>query len=141
MIVKVRGFGDLATLLGNELNVELSEDARIADLIAKISERVNGFGEKIASFSNRQGVTDFGLVILLNGINISLLEGVKTQLRDGDLVTFLPPIAGGYYSLRPENDLEDYFSIFDHFYSSQFSPAHFPFTSRIFKRKPSFFNL
>ena len=76
MKVKVRAFGDLIPLLGNELTIELEEEAEISDLIQKISEKTEGFKEKIEVLSKR-GITDSGLVILLNGRNINLLNGEK----------------------------------------------------------------
>ncbi|MEM1507539.1 MAG: MoaD/ThiS family protein [Candidatus Bathyarchaeia archaeon] len=95
MRVKVRAFGELTPMLGDELTVELNEGASISDLISKISSEISGFKEKIKYLSSQQGVTDFGLVMLLNGVNINLLEGTKTRLKDGDVVVILPPVAGG----------------------------------------------
>lgn len=95
MRVKLRAFGELAPILGGELTVELDEGASLSDLISKISSEKSGFKEKVRYLSSQQGVTDFGLVILLNGLNISLLEGAKTKLKDGDAVVILPPVAGG----------------------------------------------
>ncbi|MBS7607026.1 MAG: MoaD/ThiS family protein [Candidatus Bathyarchaeia archaeon] len=95
MRVKVRAFGELAPILGGELTVELDEGASLSDLISKISSEKRGFKEKIRYLSGQQGVTDFGLVILLNGLNINLLEGAKTRLKDGDTVVILPSAAGG----------------------------------------------
>jgi len=34
-------------------------------------------------------------VYLLNGRNINLLEGIKTQVKDGDIITVFPMITGG----------------------------------------------
>ncbi|TET80990.1 MAG: MoaD family protein, partial [Candidatus Heimdallarchaeota archaeon] len=33
--------------------------------------------------------------IIVNGRNINLLEGFKTILKEGDMVAFMPAIAGG----------------------------------------------
>ena len=33
--------------------------------------------------------------ILVNGRNISFLDGLDTRLRDGDAVVFIPPVGGG----------------------------------------------
>ncbi len=95
MKIKVRAFGNLIPILGNELIVELEEGAKISDLIQKISERKKGFKEKIESLSRRRGITDFSLVILLNGRNINLLNRDETSLKDNDVVIFMPPAAGG----------------------------------------------
>ncbi|MCX8171932.1 MAG: MoaD/ThiS family protein [Candidatus Bathyarchaeota archaeon] len=95
MKVKVRAFGELTSMLGGELIVELNEGANINDLISKISDQKSGFKEKIKYLSSQQGITDFSLVMLLNGVNINLLEGAKTRLKDGDVLAILPPVAGG----------------------------------------------
>ena len=95
MKIRVRVFGDLIPILGHELTVELEKGANINDLIQKISGRVEGFREKIEALSKRRGITDSALVILLNGRNIKLLDGIETLLKDDDVITFLPPAAGG----------------------------------------------
>lgn len=95
MKVRVRAFGDLAPLIGEELTVDLEEGSKLSDLVQAISKMINGFRERLEVISRRQGITDPGLVILLNGCNINLLDGLNTQLRDGDAVIFLPPAAGG----------------------------------------------
>ncbi|MCD6464806.1 MoaD/ThiS family protein [Candidatus Bathyarchaeota archaeon] len=94
MKIRVRVFGDLIPILGHELTVELEKGANINDLIQKISGRVEGFREKIEALSKRREITDSALVILLNGCNIKLLDGIETLLKDDDVVTFLPPAAG-----------------------------------------------
>lgn len=93
--VKVRVFGDLIKLLGNEMVIELNEGSEINDLILEIAGKVPDFREKVKSLSSQQGITDFNFTILLNGANINLLNGPKTKLNDGDTVVFLPPAAGG----------------------------------------------
>mgnify|MGYP000657403878 CR=1 FL=1 len=95
MKIKIRVFGDLIPILGNELTVELEDGAKISSLIQEISKRIEGFGEKIEDISKRRGITDSNLVILLNGRNIKHLDGAETPLKDNDVVTFLPPAAGG----------------------------------------------
>ena len=38
-------------------------------------------------------------IILVNGHNIVLLEGLETRVRDGDVVDVFPQAAGGYITL------------------------------------------
>ncbi|MEM2557603.1 MAG: MoaD/ThiS family protein [Candidatus Bathyarchaeia archaeon] len=95
MRVRVKAFGDLAPLIGEELTVDLEEGSKLSDLIQEISRIMNGFKERLEAISKRQGIIDPGLVILLNGCNINLLDGLNTRLKDGDVVVFLPPAAGG----------------------------------------------
>ena len=61
-------------------------------LSSKLSEKVGG--SRPGYFGNLN--LDKGeLVILVNGRNIDTLDGLDTQLKDGDSVTLLPPFAGG----------------------------------------------
>ncbi|MBS7633930.1 MoaD/ThiS family protein [Candidatus Bathyarchaeota archaeon] len=94
--MEVRVFGDLIDFLGSsKLTIELGEGAKVADLISKMAEVKAGFREKMEVLSRRRGATDYGLTILVNGKNINVLNGLETQLKDGDTVVFLPPVAGG----------------------------------------------
>ena len=34
-------------------------------------------------------------VLIVNGREITYLDGLETRLRDGDVVAFIPPVAGG----------------------------------------------
>jgi molybdopterin converting factor small subunit len=38
-------------------------------------------------------------IILVNGHNIMLLEGLETMVRDGDVIDIFPQAAGGYITL------------------------------------------
>ncbi len=96
MKIEVRVFGDLIDFLGgSKLTIELGEGAKVADLISKMAEVKAGFREKMEVLSRRRGATDYGLTMLVNGKNINVLKGLETQLKDGDTVVFLPPVAGG----------------------------------------------
>ncbi len=92
MKVKVRAFGDLMRLLGNESIVELEVDARLTDLVSKLAEKT---GNQRRGFLGHYDVRGPDLVILLNGRNIHTLEKLVTSLKDGDVVTLLPPLVGG----------------------------------------------
>lgn len=35
------------------------------------------------------------VVVLINGRNMSIFEGINTQLNEGDVIAFFPPVAGG----------------------------------------------
>ena len=41
------------------------------------------------------GKVSSSVVIALNGVDIEALKGVKTNLKDGDIVAIFPPVAGG----------------------------------------------
>ena len=41
------------------------------------------------------GKVSSSVVIALNGVDIEALKGVKTDLKEGDIVAIFPPVAGG----------------------------------------------
>ncbi|MBS7652880.1 MAG: MoaD/ThiS family protein [Candidatus Bathyarchaeia archaeon] len=90
MRITVRVFGSLIPLLGDVLNIDLEEGAKMGVLKRLLFERL----EKRLLKEELVGESE-SLVVLLNGRNIETLEGDETELRDGDLVILLPPFAGG----------------------------------------------
>lgn len=90
MRITVRIFGSLIPLLGDVLNIDLEEGAKMGVLKRLLFERL----EKRLLKEELVGESE-SLVVLLNGRNIETLEGDETELRDGDLVILLPPFAGG----------------------------------------------
>ena len=92
MRVTVRIFGDLIPLLGRTLTVETREVSRVESLVRKVSSRA---GETRPGYIGSHKIRGKTLVILVNGRNISTLNGLDTILKDGDIVILLPPFAGG----------------------------------------------
>lgn len=94
MKVKVRYFALLREFTGKREDlVELEEDTSVGELLETLSAK---YGEKFRDYL--YGVGEFeglSINILLNGRNISLNEGFKTKLQDGDVLSILPPVAGG----------------------------------------------
>ncbi len=94
MKVKIRYFAFLRELTGKrEELIELEEDTSVGKLLETLSAK---YGEKFRDYL--YGVGEFeGLTLnfLLNGRNISLDEGFNTKLQDGDVLSILPPVAGG----------------------------------------------
>jgi len=41
------------------------------------------------------GTVSSSVVIALNGVDIEALQGLKTNLKDGDVIAIFPPVAGG----------------------------------------------
>jgi molybdopterin synthase sulfur carrier subunit len=69
----------------------------VADISSLLDELVRKFGEKMSMQLYEPGTGKLrGTVhIMLNGRSIDLLEGLKTHLKDGDVVAVFPPVAGG----------------------------------------------
>jgi len=86
--VSVRIFGDLRKILGHRLEVTLPAGSTVSDLLEWLDsgERSVGLPEKFKSSA---------VYILLDGLNVELLDGVDTALRDGAVVSILPPAGGG----------------------------------------------
>jgi len=57
----------------------------------------NEYGAKIEKFvlNPATGEVRQGILITLNNRDIRGLHGIETQVKEGDKITFLPPIAGG----------------------------------------------
>lgn len=90
MKVKVRAFGELITLLGSELTVELPSNAHLDDLLSTLVAKAKSF---IEGFIGPYNVAE-NLIILVNGHNASTLPD-NYPLNDGDVVMLLPPFIGG----------------------------------------------
>jgi molybdopterin synthase sulfur carrier subunit len=90
MAIEVRIPTILRTYTGGEKAVEGS-GATLADLLADLETRHTGIqarivdGEKLRRFVN----------VYLNDEDVRFLDGISTQLTDGDSVTILPAVAGG----------------------------------------------
>jgi molybdopterin synthase sulfur carrier subunit len=69
----------------------------VADVGSLLDELVRKFGKKMRMQLYEPGTRKIlGTThILVNGRSINLLEGLKTPLKDGDVVAIFPPVAGG----------------------------------------------
>jgi molybdopterin converting factor small subunit len=92
MKIKVKMLGHLTASLGNEKIVELADKTTIGDLLSILKEKTVAL-QKEALF--RFDRTEPELTILLNGQNIQILDGLKTTLKDRDLILLLPAVHGG----------------------------------------------
>ena len=91
MKIKVRSFGDLMRVLGKESIIELKNNAKIRDLLLKITQRIEGSSR---GFLGRYNL-ELDLSILVNGRNIAALKKYETSLNDNDTVIILPKVTGG----------------------------------------------
>ena len=94
MKVKVKTLADIWEAVGKkrELVVELEEGATILDLVNKLVER---YGESLKKIlMNEEGGLSSSIIVLINRTEVKKeVEG--TVLKNGDEVTFMPPVAGG----------------------------------------------
>ena len=73
--------------------IKIKKDSTFEDMLAILVRR---YGENFERYtSSGRGKKGLQLVFLLNGQDLSQLNGLKTRLHDGDTVAVVPPIAGG----------------------------------------------
>ncbi len=85
------GFQHLVAEQELELTLATGDDVRHL-----IEELDHTFGpELIRHLLTPDGEQRAGLVMLVNGHNVSLGKGLRTELQEGDRVAFLPVIGGG----------------------------------------------
>ena len=70
------------------LDLELPEGATVATVMERVKEMASPDVESMIVDRERGG---YRLVVLVNGRR----AGVDTSLRDGDVVSLLPPLGGG----------------------------------------------
>jgi sulfur-carrier protein len=92
MIIRVRSFASFRDILGKELSVELKEGSTVKDLLDDLiltRQRL-----KSAVFDESGKVKEY-VILMKNRKNIESLDGLDTELAEGDEVAILPPVAGG----------------------------------------------
>jgi len=92
--VKVKAILHLTTALGGrEQIIVLPKGACIADLLVELEKK---YGDPLIKvFQRESGELHPQLILMLNGRNILFLNGLKTVLKDGDELFFLPAVGGG----------------------------------------------
>lgn len=76
-------------ILKDFVEINVSKDTRLIDLIGFLNERYPEFREH---YMDNEGGLELGVVVLVNSEAVRDWELV---LRDGDKVLFIPPVAGG----------------------------------------------
>jgi len=69
-----------------------AEGETIEEVLDNIESRYPGFKEKII---DEKGEMRQFVNLYLNDEDIRTLQGLKTKLKDGDIITILPAVAGG----------------------------------------------
>jgi sulfur-carrier protein len=90
----VKFIGALRHLSGKtQFTTNFQEDISIKELIEKISQEIpelkRTFGDQELNHSKSNSL------ILVNGREISVLNGFETKLSDGDEIVFVPVVHGG----------------------------------------------
>jgi len=94
--VSVEYLGHIRNIIGTgqEEEIEIKEEASIADLLMVLSEK---YGEPFKKAVYERSGTDVksNYIITVNGYLLNQLGGVETKLKNGDHITLLPIVSGG----------------------------------------------
>ncbi|BAU22611.1 molybdenum cofactor biosynthesis protein MoaD [Caldimicrobium thiodismutans] len=91
MAVKVRIPTPLLSLTGGKKEVE-AEGATIKELIEDLERRYPGLKERLC---DEEGNLRRFINFFVNDEDIRFLQGEETPIKDGDVVSIVPAIAGG----------------------------------------------
>jgi molybdopterin synthase sulfur carrier subunit len=94
MALTIKFIGALRHLSGKtQLTINFQEGMSLKELVTKISQQMPKL-EK--TFSDHQlNDSRSNALILVNGREISVLNGLETKLNDGDEIVFVPVVHGG----------------------------------------------
>jgi molybdopterin synthase sulfur carrier subunit len=94
MKVKARFVGSLRTLSGKELlNLELQKPLSLLEVMKRIAKDRPKLRQSFVVLQPRKLRT--AMLILVNGKEVSVLNGLETTIKDGDEVVFVPVLHGG----------------------------------------------
>ena len=91
MSVKVHVPTPLRRLTNNAAQVEV-EGGTVSELVGNMDSAFSGMGEKLL---DENGVIRRYVNVYVNDEDIRFLDGMDTQLKDGDRISIVPAIAGG----------------------------------------------
>jgi MoaD family protein len=92
MLVTIRAFASLRSVMPREIGLELDAGSSIDDLLEKLVNRYPGIFPELYAGT---GSLSPRVNILMNGRNIQHLAGLKTVIGAGALIAIFPPAAGG----------------------------------------------
>jgi MoaD family protein len=95
MKVKVQYLGFIKNLINqSEDEIELEEGASLSDLLNKIA---GIYGKPFQKEVYEKGIKDvkMGFVVTVNGVLMGQLQGMDTQLSNGDNVILMSLMSGG----------------------------------------------
>jgi molybdopterin synthase sulfur carrier subunit len=94
MTVNVKFVGSFRGVSGkSEIAFRFSSPVSLKILVAKVVERLPKL--KSALVNPESGEPRSNMLVLVNGQEIGVLNGIETNVNDGDEVVFVPVIHGG----------------------------------------------
>jgi molybdopterin synthase sulfur carrier subunit len=94
MKVEVRFFTSLREITGKKKElVQLQNATTVEELLTGLSKK---YGKEFIEYLyNEEEKVHTYLSILVNGKSTNVLQGLDTELKEGDTVAILPPVGGG----------------------------------------------
>ncbi|MCW4033692.1 MAG: MoaD/ThiS family protein [Candidatus Bathyarchaeota archaeon] len=91
--INVKFFGVLRNYIkrGNS-RISLDEPANVETLIIKLSRQSSQFKELIGIETKE---LSSNIIVIVNGKEVSILNGIQTNLHDGDNIILIPAVHGG----------------------------------------------
>jgi len=90
--IKVKFFASMGEVFQEkEREIELERASNIRDLLDLLCNTY----ERRQRIFDQSGEIRADVVVLRNGRHIYFLDGIRTELKDGDTIAIFPPIYGG----------------------------------------------
>jgi len=94
MVLTIKFIGALRHITGKtQLIIDIEKEMTLKELLAKISQETPALEKTFAD--QQTGDYASNALILVNGREISVLNGLETKLADGDEIVFVPVVHGG----------------------------------------------
>ena len=92
MSIKIKLFANLAERAG-ESDIEVSAE-NVKEALIELENKHPALEEKIFKDENKRELSD-SITVIKDGRNITYLNGLKTELKEGDKLSVFPPVGGG----------------------------------------------
>jgi len=92
MSIKIKLFANLAERAGKD-EIEVSAE-NVKEALIELENQRPALEEKIFKDENKQELSE-SITVIKDGRNITYLNGLKTELKDGDKLSVFPPVGGG----------------------------------------------
>jgi molybdopterin synthase sulfur carrier subunit len=94
--VTIEYLGHIRDIVGSKRmeEIDVEEDASVADLLVKLSKKYGDAFRKAVYESGGKDVKS-NFIATVNGYLLNQLKGVGTKLKNGDHVTLMPVVSGG----------------------------------------------
>jgi molybdopterin synthase sulfur carrier subunit len=92
MSIVVRIPTPLRKMTNGQAKVEVDSTV-LGDLVEKLNNEFPGFKDRLV---DEEGELRYFATIYLNGEDVRFMEGLKTATIDGDEISIVPAVAGGF---------------------------------------------